>query len=120
MSPGSLREKILKSQDLPRELVVVPEWNGEVLYVRTLTAAEKDAFEASVLPKKEGGAKNLANIRARLAVLCTTDEGGTRVFNDDDAELLGAKSAAAVSRLSDVAQRLNGMTKEAVEELAKT
>ena len=40
------REAILAAEDLPRELVEVPEWGGAV-YVRALTGAERDQFEAS-------------------------------------------------------------------------
>ena len=41
------REAILSSVDLPKELVSVPEWGGD-LYVRTLNGTERDAFEASM------------------------------------------------------------------------
>ena len=44
----SLKEQILKADDLPKEKVNVPEWNVDV-YVRALTAAERDGYEASLI-----------------------------------------------------------------------
>ena len=41
------RDDILGSDDLRLERVDVPEWNG-VLYVRVMTAGERDQFEAEV------------------------------------------------------------------------
>ena len=110
------REAILKTDDLPRELVQVPEWGGDV-YVRTLTGTERDAFEQSMVGKKSK--MNLDNVRARFAVLTICDEAGQRLFTDDDAKVLGDKSAAALDRVFAVAQRLNGFSSEDAEDLAK-
>ena len=110
------REAILKTDDLPRELVKVPEWGGEV-YVRTLTGTERDAFEQSMVAKKNK--PNLANVRARFAVLTICDADGKRLFTDADAEVLGSKSASALDRVFEVAQRLNGFSDADSQELAK-
>ena len=110
------REAILQTDDLPRELVQVPEWGGDV-YVRTLTGTERDAFEQSMVGKKSK--MNLDNVRARFAVLTICDEAGKRLFADEDAKVLGDKSAAALDRVFAVAQRLNGFSSEDAEDLAK-
>ena len=60
---------------------------------------------------------NLANVRARLVVRSVVDQAGKRIFADGDAEMLGDKSAAAVARVFDVAQRLSGMRPEDLDEL---
>ena len=44
--------------------------------------------------------------------------GGALLFSEDQVEQLSAKSAKPVDRLFAVAQRLNGMRDEDVEELA--
>ncbi|WP_461367541.1 hypothetical protein [Candidatus Darwinibacter acetoxidans] len=112
------RDAILQAEDLPCELVEVPEWSGSV-YVRALTGIERDAFEQSVVEQKGKSTKmNLRNIRAKLVALTAVDEEGKRLFTDDDAALLGKKSAAALDRVFDVAQRLSGLRQEDVEELA--
>ena len=113
------RQAILGMDDLPRVRVEVPEWGG-ALYVRSLTGAERDAFEATWFAGEgRGRTVNMANLRARLVVLCAVDEDGIRLFADDDAEALGAKSAQALDRLFDAAQKLNGFSEADVEELAK-
>lgn len=112
------RDEILQAPDLPTERVYIPEWNGEVL-VRGLTAAERDAFEQSIVETRGKNTRmNLRNIRAKLVALCVVDEQGNRLFSDEDAELLGKKSAAALNRIFEVAQRLSGLTPADVEELA--
>jgi hypothetical protein len=106
-------------EDLPREAVYVFEWGGSVL-VRTMSGTERDAFEvASVAARGKSREVNLANLRARLAVLCLVDADGKRLFSDADAPALGAKSARALSRIYDVAARLNGLSADDAEELAK-
>ena len=112
------RDEILQAQDLPTEDVPVPEWGG-ICRVRGLTGAERDAFEQSIVEQRGKDTRmNLRNIRAKLVAMCVVDEEGNRVFRDEDAELLGKKSAAALNRVFEVAQRLSGLRPEDVEELA--
>lgn len=112
------RDEILGINDLPTEDVFVPEWNTWVR-VRGLTGAERDQFEQSIVETRGKNTKvNLRNIRAKLVVLCCVDEQGNRIFRDEDAEVLGRKSAVALNRVFEVAQRLAGLRPEDVEELA--
>lgn len=112
------RDAILSAEDLEKELVHVPEWGGHV-YVRALTGAERDAFEASMVDQRGRDRKmNLKNLRARLCALTICDEEGNRLFSDADVEALGRKSAAALTRVFAVAQRLSGLTQDDVDELA--
>lgn len=113
------REQILSAQDLEKELVEVKEWGGAV-YVRALTGIERDAFEASMVDQRgKSRTINLKNLRARLCALTICDEEGNRLFSDADVEELGKKSAAALTRVFEVAQRLSGLSQEDVEELGK-
>ena len=113
------KDDILQAQDLPIERVSVPEWSGEVL-VRGLTGAERDKFEASIVIRKGDKAEfNPDNMRAKLVALCVVDEQGNRLFSDKDVEFLGKKSAAALDRVFQVAQRLSGISPGAVEDLGK-
>ena len=113
------RDAILQAQDLPTERVSVPEWSGECL-VRALTGAERDAFEQSIVEQRGKSTRmNLSNLRAKLVALTVVDEEGNRIFSDSDAKLLGKKSALALNRVFEVAQKLSGLTSEDVEELTK-
>lgn len=115
MNAAELRERVLQAQDLRREAVLVPEWDT-TLYVRCLTARERDAFEAQQLALAEKARTN-DNIRARLVVLACVDESGARIFADADADALGNKASAALDRLAAVALRLNRITQADIEEL---
>lgn len=114
-----LRDQILAANDRQREKVDVPEW-GISVFISTMSGAERDGFEAEIVTLR--GKKtdlNLQNIRAKLVVRTLVDETGERIFFDSDAAELGKKSASVLSRLYEVAQRMNGLREEDVAELGK-
>ena len=118
-----LRNLILSTQDIQTEKVHIPAWEIDV-YIKGLTGAERDSYEQSLFTVTESGKKvdvkmNRANVRAKLLVKTICDENGNRVFTDADVEALGAKSAAALDKLFEVAQRLSGLSDKDVEELEK-
>lgn len=110
------REQILKATDLETETVPVPEWGGDVI-VTTLTAGQRDQFEAGMLDEK--GKVSTKDVRARLAVFSMVDEQGNRLFKSKDIPQLSEKSAAAMERIYTVAARLNRMSESDIDELAK-
>ena len=113
------KDQIIAVSDVIFETVEVSEWGGSVR-VRGLTGTERDAFEDSVLQGKGKNRDiNLTNFRAKLVARSMVDEEGNRLFSDQEAGLLGKKSAAALQRVFDVAKRLSGMSDEDVEELTK-
>lgn len=118
-----LRQMILAADDLPREWVPTPEWAAAGcagVGVRVMTAAERDAYEASCIERRgESYERNLANVRAKLVCRCAVDEAGNRIFADADAEALGRKSAAVLDRLYETASRLNRLRAKDAEDLAK-
>jgi hypothetical protein len=120
MSAVLSREAILAADDQKTEKVEVPEWGGCV-YVRSMSAYDRDQYEAEQTNlKKEGGdAIDLRNFRARLVARTACDADGNRLFTNEDAEALGSKSALAMSRLFKVASRLNGLTDKDLTDLEK-
>ena len=93
------KDAILVADDLPREAVEIKEWGGTV-YVRSMSAAERDEWEASWLAddgKPKTARERLKNLRARLAVLVLVDDSGNRLFADEDADALGKKAAPATA-----------------------
>jgi len=113
------REAILAANDLPTEDVEVPEWGGAVR-VRTLTGAQRDAFEAEIVTTNGRKVeRNTYNIRAKLVAAAVVGEDGKLLFSRADVEALGAKSAAALDRVFDAASRLSGISDEDVQELAE-
>jgi hypothetical protein len=106
------REQILAGSDLPKELVPTPEWGGDV-YVRTMTAGERDRWES------EHFADPKTDVRGRLAAFTLCDEQGNRLFTSADIGALSALSCKPLARIWDVAIRLNRVTRGDVEELEK-
>lgn len=113
------KDVILAAEDTQYEDVPVSEWGGTVR-VKSLMGNERDALEASLIQGKGKNANvNLANLRAKLVARSCVDENGKRIFEDDDIPALGRKSAAALNRVYEVAQRLSGITQDDVDELTK-
>lgn len=109
------RDEILKADDIKTEKVEVPEWGGDV-FIRTMSGAERDDFEASLIVGKK---TNLSNIRAKLCALVIVNDKDKRLFAEKDIFALGCKSAKALDRVFTAAQKLNGITSEEIEELVK-
>jgi hypothetical protein len=120
-------DEILNADDLPIERVEVKEWGGDV-FVRTMTGLERDKWEESVMrfkPRRVNG-KNIqeaefvmANAKAKMLAKVLSDDNGNSLFSTDDVDRLGKKSAAALDRCFQVAQRLNHLTDDDMEELVK-
>lgn len=109
-------KQILESQDNKTEVLEVPEWGGSVI-VATMSGFARDRFEASVMGKH--GGVNTENIRAKLAAATLVDEQGNLLFSEADIVKLGRKSCAALDRVFACSQRLNHISDQDVEQLAK-
>jgi hypothetical protein len=99
----------------PREaprLVDVPEWGGGV-YVRMLTAGERDHFETTALEGKGKG----RHVRALLVFLCAVGENGCRIFDDRDLVRISELDAAPVDRVFAAAMKINRIGPAEVAEL---
>ena len=114
------KDQILEANDLQSEPVTVPEWGGDVL-VRTMTGADRDAFEASMITTLPDGTRkpNMANMRAKLVALTVVDSAGDLVFGVSDVDRLALKSASALERVFAAAQRINGLGAQAEADAAK-
>lgn len=113
------RDQILSADDLTYKDVEVPEWGG-VVRVRVMTGAERGDFEQSIITGRGKNRDiNFKNLRGKLVARCLIDEDGERLFSDADIQALEEKSAAALSRVFDVCQRINGLTDSDVEELTE-
>jgi len=119
MSKYLTRQTILEANDIQTEEVNVPEWGGSVL-VKAMTGTERDAFEASIIDSSGKSPKmKFENARAKLLVKTIVDEDLKNVFSVADIQSLGAKSAAALERVYNVASRLSKISPEDIEDLTK-
>lgn len=108
---GLLARSVLKV-----ERVEIPEWGGESVHIREITATERDLYEGRALEKK--GLAKYQDLRAGFLVLTLCDDQGRRLFEDSDLAEVGKLPAGVADRLWGHAMRLNRMFKEDVEELA--
>lgn len=121
-----IRQHILLADDLPR--APVRAW-GTDFFVRTMTAAERDDFEAAlfVARMKEESDEDYAerrraatrNLRSKLVVKVAIDADGKRIFADEDAPLLGEKSNKELQKVFDAISKLNAIGEEEIKELEK-
>ena len=112
------KEQIKSVSDLETLDVEVPEWGGTVR-LKSLTGAERDRFEASVVQGQgRNTTVNMQNLRAKLVAQSAIGEDGKPLFTEEDVKWLGEKSAKALNRLFNAAQQLSGLSESDVKELA--
>lgn len=109
------RADILGAQDRKPIRVEVPEWGG-VVYVRHMSAAAKDRFDAAARDEKGKFIQELW--RARVAAATMVDADGHLLFSEEDVRALGERSQIALDRVVAVANGANAMDGTAIEELA--
>ena len=128
------RLDILGANDLTIEDVKIPEWGDCTVRVKTLTGAERDAFEDFITDRNGKKSKiTTQDARARLVARTVVDEQSNLIFTPDKYEMrrgkrayvpgdipaLTKKSAAALDRIFSVAMRLCGMKQEDIEEMTE-
>lgn len=113
-------DQIFAADDRKYEVVPVPEWGGDVR-LRTLSGKERDKFESTLQQRKGNRVKdNMENFRARLVGLCAVDATGGPLFtNTQQINLLGDRSVAALQRLFDKCNEMNGFSEQDIEELTE-
>ena len=105
------REYILNVVDECFEDVFIPEWKGTVK-VRSLTGAQRAVL------LNQAGDVDAAEWIERLVASCVCDENGNPLFTHKDVEKLSQKNASALNRIFEVADRLNGFSEKAIDEIA--
>ena len=121
------KAQALRKRELPKRQVFLPQWADEnqdpaevYVYVRTLTAGERDYWETTLAENAgEDSRLNMKDIRAKLAALAAVDDDENRIFSDDDIEALSQQSCVPVHLIFDAAMDLNGMSQKHVDKLAK-
>ena len=113
----SIRDQILAVQDIPTQVVEVPEW-GVKIEVRGMTGAERTRIMDKATAA--AGDMNLQMIYPEIVIATSFDPlTGEQVFVPEDRDILLSKSATALDRVAMVGMRLSGFTKESADELGK-
>lgn len=110
------RKQILEAQDIEYREVIVPEWGGGTVRLCSLTALEREEWDAWLFSVKKADA---LTSRSRLLSMAIVDKDGNRLFTEADIKDLAKKNGKVISKLSYIAQMLSGMTNEAVQEAAQ-
>ena len=104
----------LAATKFPLEEVHLPTLGeGASVFVRTMSAGERDRFEEKHLKLKH------RDYRARIIVACACDSFRNPLFDDTDTEKISALPANVVDTIVEAASRLNGVGGETREEAAK-
>lgn len=113
----SIRDQILAKQDIPSEMVDVPEW-GVKVEVRGMTGAERTRIMDKAT--QNAGDVNLQFVYPEIVIATAFDpESGEQVFKPGDRDALLAKSATALDRIAAVGMRLSGFTAESADDMGK-
>lgn len=114
------KEDIANTGDRETKVVEVEEWNGRVHLIE-LDGLGRDAFEKDVTARQGSGESfDIAGLRVKLLSLVLCDENGVLLFEGDEGvELLNKKSAKVLTRLFEIAQKMNNIGEEALEQAEK-
>ena len=98
---------------------VTIDGSTDPIFLRTLTGRERDGFENACFTQRgKDRVLSTENIRAKLLVRSICTEKGERIFQDNEAELLGSIPADILDILFTKAQQMSGLAPADVEELA--
>ena len=111
-------EAILNADDINKRKLYIPEWKGDV-YVKTMEGTDRDRFDMVVMEQRKAYDEESKELyyRATLVVFTACDESGKLMFTKAQIPEVSKKSSTALNRITDIAQKLNGMVKE--EEIEK-
>ncbi len=114
------KQSFLDLDDLERKRVVLNA-RGDFVFVKALTALERDQWEDAVAERREasGNKKSVEGALALLVIASAVDDQGRPMFTEDDLDRLQKKSARTLGILADRAMSLSGITKEDLEALQK-
>lgn len=117
------RSKLLKKEKLKIEKVFLND--KDYVFVRQMTAKERDRLEQSMFIKKKGKGRleleqTLDNFKSKLAVQTVCDQDGNLILNDDDFKILSENmSAYTLEKIINAAQSINNISDEDKDGLVK-
>ena len=121
MSKLLSKENILAAKDIQTIDVEVPEWGGTVR-VSEISAGDRCRLQAMIFgdDDKPKSAEEISEIMTiRLCAMACVDENGEKIFSMDDVAALAKKSSKAINRIFDAADKLNGISVRAEEQIRK-
>lgn len=116
-------EEICAADDLETRTEYVPEWGGSVI-LQTMTGDKRDNYVQLLQTRMAGSgtARKLSNCKdltARLCQLSLINEDGTPLFTMDQIKSFQEKNGHVITRLTAIAQEMNGLNDKEVTKQAK-
>lgn len=112
-------DDILSIEDRKTDSVIVPQWNGAEIFVRTMGALERAKYEVKLLDlPQEPLEDRIWQIRVSLVVLCACDKDMNRLFKDSDFDRVAQKNGDAINLIFDLINRINLITPDVIEDAA--
>lgn len=118
------RENLLKKEKF--EIEKVELGNGDFVFVKQMSGADRDKFEASIIEIKSGKkgevetTQKMECFRAKLAVVTLCDEEGNLLLEPNDYETLSENmTARTLEKIVNAAQKLNAISDKDKEDLLK-
>jgi hypothetical protein len=104
------------------EAVTIPEYKGQTVFVRVMTGEEREAYEMGLYAlnnddNKRAPKKN--HVRALLVSCTLCDATGVRKYGPEDAPKLAKWDWRVLHRIASAAMKLNELSEQAVEDIAK-
>lgn len=109
-------DAIIKADDRQSIRESVPEWGIDVL-IGVMSGTARGEFDEMLAKVHKEGMTNIGHLRVNLLVRTLLNEDGTRIFTNDHADILAAKSSLVIDRLYDIADGLNKIRGEKIEAL---
>lgn len=91
----------------------IPGYTGRPVFVREMTAGERDEWETKATKLESEGKVHLG--RASLVVACVCDRDGNIELVDGDLEAIAATPSTVIDPIVIAARRINGMLTAAQE-----
>jgi len=115
------KDAFLAAEDRPTvDVPLLAEYYGEgmVARLRTMSGVERADMEKR-FAGSEAATTDPGGFRAAILTATWVDEAGEPLFTAEDAAALLSKNAKTLETVVEVACKLNGFTKEDVEDLEK-
>jgi hypothetical protein len=114
----SLRDRILKADDLAKKEMEIPEWDVKI------NVCSMNGKQRSILLQKakEGDAegKDLVDFYSKILAMTIRDpETNELVFTEEDYDELMEKNVGVIERIVEVALKLNGLSNDSIKEAEK-
>lgn len=114
VDPELITHDILNIKDITLQKVILSEWKKHC-FVKVMNCPERAKFIEKIGRAGEG--QILPNMMEELVVLTCVDSQGLSIFTHKDIAKLSTKSGRVIEKIFNAAAQLNGLNKEAIQEI---